>query len=681
MRKNKLVICILSALSISSASCFAEELDDDIGDISLEDLMNIEVTSVSKNAQKMSEAPAVVAVVTRADIDLWGYRSVAEALKQVPGLYGVDDHVSTNYGVRGSNGGLRAYSRNLKVMINGQSIAFRSDSANYLGQELISMDVVERIEIVRGPASALYGENAFLGIVNILTRSGENGLEGKINLKVDNNGSNTLNAWLAYSNDKTKVNFSLANAKNDRDGHLLPTTSPSYDNFAGNTESQNDESKPSNIYLDINHQINDEVKFSMMYHKSNLDSIAEFIDFGILTHENRIVLESDTLRVKTDWTVNSKLSVNASLTKASGSSGNDERLSFGSSAAYPSRDFSYDATDWAIEGRYEFGEKESLTFGYDTTNNDEELLEIYNIDIATGNATLVSAEQGIQNFENKGMYIQYATYPTEKIGLTVNLRSDDHNIYGSTTNYRAGLVYIVSSDISVKALYGTSYKAPAAFQLFSQPLYAGEVIGNPDLAAEEATTLEFELNWKINDHMGVTINAYDNEIENRVELVPVGSNNQPQNRGTQTGKGIESELRYVVGSDIISANFAYADSENNLNDPILGTLTSAAAMYPKLTSQLRWQHMYDNDSNLGVAVRYTSERRATRSNIQLNSDTPYQLDGYFIVDASYSKKWGVHELMLQAYNLLDESYEEPGFSGIDVPGRQQEIVISYSYNF
>ena len=91
----------------------------------------------------------------------------------MPGIYVNTDWVSPDVGVRGVSGGVRGGSRVIKVMINGQPISFRIETTNWLGRELIPMKAIERIEIIRGPGSALYGANAFLGVVNIITRTGE----------------------------------------------------------------------------------------------------------------------------------------------------------------------------------------------------------------------------------------------------------------------------------------------------------------------------------------------------------------------------------------------------------------------------------------------------------------------------------------------------------------------------
>src|SRR5690606_24262604 len=132
-------------------------------------VLNVQVSTATKGAENLDDAPAVITVVTREDIERRGYRSVGEVLANTVGFFSIDDHILPNVGVRGVTGGLGAESSIIKVMIDGRSVAYRTTSGNWLGVELIPLTSVQQIEIIRGPASALYGADAFLGVVNIIT--------------------------------------------------------------------------------------------------------------------------------------------------------------------------------------------------------------------------------------------------------------------------------------------------------------------------------------------------------------------------------------------------------------------------------------------------------------------------------------------------------------------------------
>jgi len=142
-------------------------------DLSLDDLMNIEIVSAVGQTQNIKDAPSIVTVITSKQIKERGYMSVAEALNSTAGIDIITDYFQPNMGIRGVNGGVRSWSRLVKVMIDGHSISLRSTSDNFLDPSLIPMEAIDKIEIIRGPNSAIYGKNAFLGVVNIITKTGE----------------------------------------------------------------------------------------------------------------------------------------------------------------------------------------------------------------------------------------------------------------------------------------------------------------------------------------------------------------------------------------------------------------------------------------------------------------------------------------------------------------------------
>src|SRR5512145_1463112 len=162
---------LLIAVLLITARARAQdsEAEAPVDDLDLVKLLNVEVSTATKTAVSIEDAPAVITVVTREDIERWGYQSVAEVLAHTVGFYLVDDHVIPDAGVRGMSGGLSAESGSVKVMIDGRSVAYRATSGNWLGVELIPLGSIQQIEIIRGPASALYGADAFLGVVNIIT--------------------------------------------------------------------------------------------------------------------------------------------------------------------------------------------------------------------------------------------------------------------------------------------------------------------------------------------------------------------------------------------------------------------------------------------------------------------------------------------------------------------------------
>ena len=142
---------------------------------SLEELMAIEVASVVgaiKHEQRVTEAPSSVTVVTAADIRIFGWRTLGDVLRSVRGFYTTYDRNYTYLGVRGF-GRPTDYNNRVLVMLDGHRLNDNIYNAAPIGTEgIVDLDLVERIEIIRGPGSALYGTSAFFAVVNVITRRG-----------------------------------------------------------------------------------------------------------------------------------------------------------------------------------------------------------------------------------------------------------------------------------------------------------------------------------------------------------------------------------------------------------------------------------------------------------------------------------------------------------------------------
>ena len=139
--------------------------------------MNIQVYSASKSVQSVSDAPASVTVVTADEIQKYGYRTLADILRDVRGFYVTYDRDYSYVGVRGF-GRLGDWNSHILLLVDGHRI-----NDNVLGQAMIGtefpvdVDLIERVEIVRGPSSSLYGAEAFLAVINVITRKAP-GLKG-----------------------------------------------------------------------------------------------------------------------------------------------------------------------------------------------------------------------------------------------------------------------------------------------------------------------------------------------------------------------------------------------------------------------------------------------------------------------------------------------------------------------
>ena len=159
----------LVALACTGAHQSARAAED-LTELSLEQLLDVQIYSASKFYEKASDAPSWITVITGEDIRQYGWRTLAEVLRAVPGFYVFNDHIYDYAGVRGF-GRLGDFDSRLLVLLDGYRTNDVIYDSGFVGTEaLIDLDLVERIEIVRGPSSSVYGSNAVFGVVNVVTR-------------------------------------------------------------------------------------------------------------------------------------------------------------------------------------------------------------------------------------------------------------------------------------------------------------------------------------------------------------------------------------------------------------------------------------------------------------------------------------------------------------------------------
>lgn len=655
-------------------------------------LLDTKVETAAKGErQSLSEAPAIISVITGDEIRAMGYRSVAQALASVPGFYGIDDRVAPNIGIRGISGGMRAYSRILKLMIDGQPIAFHPDGANFMGPEAIPLESVARIEVIRGPASSLYGADAFLGVVNIITRKLDQDRQANAVLARAGTGVNErlrdVEARFGVLKDTWDFSLAACAGWEDRSGDALPPSSPiliTHPGLTGQT-SRDDTSQPFSALLTAAALPTEGLTLSLLGYFSHLDTHGEFLDFGVLSHENRLVLERTYGRLKLDWALSGTFSLVASLAAGTGGPGDQEQLDSGEATTHPRRDFGFNSTEGVLEGRWRLGERSSLVVGADQCWDREKLMTVYTVNEVDGTASPALEAQGYKTFSNRGAYGQLLVYPIRDLGFTLNVRNDHHNIYGDKTTYRMGLVYSPGSLFYAKGLVGTSFKAPSAWQLYAQPLFGGEVIGNPALKPESARTWEVEVGWRPCEAFHGSLTAFWNKVHDKVELVQQSGNQIPTNVGLLDSHGLEAQVQATLGNHQFTGSLAWQRTDSHTPVPFSADLVEPTSMYPSLTAYLRWRWAYAASQAGGLEARYASDRRSTDSNSIENFLTPYRLGSYQLMDAFWSANWKaqayVWRTQVRLENALNRKFVEPGFAGVDVPGWGRRWVATFGYQF
>lgn len=665
--------------------------------MSLEEILNVEIVSATKTSQKLSEAPAIISVITAQQIRERGYRNVAEAINSIPGVDILTDHLKYNMGVRGVNAGQRAWSRIVKVMIDNQAVSFRPTTENWLGESLIPINVIERIEIIRGPSSALYGANAFLGVINIITKKGEQIDGGEAMLKegfIQNQLSFGHNFLVGKKIDDFDFIFAMGSNHINRSGLKVQNLPNATKYSETNNQSQNDTSQPTSIFTRLTLDNDTIGKISLDANYQYLNSFAEFQDWGVLTHNNKVALQNAYIRGSYSKAFQKNFTTNISLAYSQGSPLNLERLTINQQgvADWLTRDLSYSGLDLAIDTTYQFFDKNSLTFGLDFTRDHHEIQTFYR-NFMNKSREVIGTKADNKDFINSGLFLQGIVYPfqilknnpLEKLNFTSGLRYDFHNIYGNVLNYRVGSTYPITEKIYTKILYGTSFKAPGAVQLFTGNMFPGGVIGNPNLKPEQARTFEGAIGAELLPGLYADLTGFYSNIDSLVELVkdPNLSNVKGDNKSNISSYGLESELKYRFDQLSTYLNFSYQKSSLTRQDNFGQSQLVDSRLYPTFMAKFGSNYKLPQYFlNVNLEGRYIHSRIASDQNIGVHDPVnfkAYSLSPYFLLDLTLSsdnlKFFNDKEtrIIFKINNILGQEYYFPGFKDFDIQGLNRHI--------
>jgi outer membrane receptor for ferrienterochelin and colicin len=697
------IICIFTPLH-----ALATEDNIDLFSLSLEELLNVKIVSVSKIEQKTSEAPATIRVITSDQIRQRGYQNLDEALKDIPGmdLTGVGGAYPYIHTIRGSFGD---ENRRLLLMVDG--IVENSLNGGFeMAGAAYTLHNIERIEIIYGPASALYGANAYSGLINIITKQGKKnrGIEatvgrGSFDMKMSN-------LYLNFGTDdkSNNIDFSLAASWLDSRGEEYSNRHPNYSaNFLDDGYSlvtrlsyQTESNKTTlgvHVYdmpMGIGTFGNSYTRFFNLPQASELNPGERgFVQHSFGGQESALWHSSfRTFYAQNDYQVSESFSLFTRLQfRKTGLK--DDSYSYSSRSGEDFFNFigqhESDGYGAEIQGIYDLGNGKSLTGGFQYNNNDLEkgyreleidsgVTMIDGLPILNANGSF-QARKGVSTI-NKGYYLQYV-FPTKLAGdtnFTVGIRYDENTLYGHSFTPRVGAVNKWNENLTFKLLYGQAFRAPTPFELFSASVAR---IENPKLEPETVDSYEFSSTYVKDDFQFIATLFYNDMDNVIVEGIPVQNTTkfQIQNIGTAQINGIEFEIIYFVRENLkFFANLTYQDANQNIGQGEVEIPNIAG-----IKGNINVDYQLNDNLNLNLTANWVGDRSVMPTN-----PLP-EVDGYVIYNLTMTKsKFLVDDLsyQLKLTNLFDTEYEDPGIKAADgdqwgtiheQPGRSVLFTLTY----
>ncbi len=623
-----------SATLVAGAVCqpaSAQSNAGELSDLSLEQLLSIEVYSASRFVQDSLQAPSSVSVITREDIRTFGYRTVADALESVRGTYLTYDRNYHYLGIRGfSRPG--DYNSRFLVLVDGYAVNDGIYNQGPIGLEFpLDMNLVERIEFIPGPGSSLYGSNAFFGVVNVITRNAAD-VGAEATAYAQSRSGYGVHASLGHKFDSGME--VLLSASHDRsDGGKL--TFPEFATVNGGVAEGLDFEDGNKAYARLGYG---DFTFSMGASRriKGIPTAAFETAFNVPGTETEDVYGFADLNFSRRVGERSEIIARASY----------HYYAYDGDYVYdiPPLTINRDearAIGWTYEGRvlHELSERLKVIVGAE--HQRDGTLKQVNFDVEP----YFSYLHDQRSLSVTGLYAQSEYFVRPDLILNAGLRFDKHEGFSGAFSPRFGLIYLLNPGSAVKLLYGRAFRVPNLYERFYS--VGGAQKGNPGLDRERIATTQL-IYERTNGATRFSSSLYRYRIKGLIDQStdPADDLMVFINGASATSYGGELELEHGFGSGLIlTGNLGLSEtrSAGARLDNSPRVVAKALASAPLLDERVR----------LGLEGLYVGNR-----------DGRGGVSSYSILNLTATAQLGHGaELRASAYNLGDTRYADPGNEG------------------
>ena len=617
-----------------------------------------EVSGASRYEQSAAEAPASVTVITAEEIERYGYRTLADLLRTVRSFYASYDRNYTYVGVRGfSRPG--DYNTRILLLVDGHRLNEQVFDAAYFGTEApIDLSVLERVEVIRGPSSSLYGTNAFLAVVNLVTRRGRDLQGGEA---AAHGGS--FDTW----GGSVALGGKLASG------------------FEGLFAASVYRSGGQDLYFD---------EFDI----PPSDGVARSADedeywrtFGKASY--------GSFSLEGGFTARSKQIPTASYETIFGdprSRTRDARgyatLAYGSDVAAETRleaSLSYDM--YRYDGTYAYAPTAFKDYGNGTwwTANAQALTERWKRHKIVGGFEYrknTQQDQGGYDVDPSFVYLEdrrrstsWALFAQDEIRLhddlllNLGLRHDRYDSFGSSTNPRLALIYGQPESFTLKALYGSAFRSPNIYELYYDDGGVSQK-ENPELEPETIRTYELELGFALGGELRAMVSLFHYTMDDLISQTtdPADDLLQFQNLDGTRATGAEIEIGGRLAK-VLDGRLSYGYQDSSTSGEDEDPVNS-----PTHLAKLNLSAPFVRERLFGsLDAQYTSQRRTIGGE---------EAPAYTLVNATLLLKLAGERLSLSGsvYNIFDEEYGDPAggeHAQVLIPqdGRSYRMQVRYAF--
>lgn len=611
----------------------------DLMELSFDQLLDLKVDSVygaSKFEQKIARAPAAVSIVTSEEIKMHGYRTLADLLRSVRGFYVSNDRNYSYLGVRGFNRP-GDYNTRILLLVNGHRFNDNIYDSALLGTEFpVDIDLVDRVEVIRGPGSSIYGNSAFFGVINVITKQGRH-LDGAV-------VSGAAGSWDSYQGRfsygkkwANEVELLLSGSYYNSDGPAR-LFYPEYDrpdrNFGVAERADCDQFH--NYLVSLSYR---GLSLSGAYgsREKGIPTGAygtDFNDPGNYTIDERTWAD---LRYTRSFERDLELMVRAYY----------DHYHYQGQYLYSSvknRDYAIGHW-WGTEAQLtqRLFDRHTLIAGVEFRDNFRQ--DQGNFDIFPS-AIYLDDRRSSQTW---GLFSQAEIALRTNVILNAGLRYDWHSEIEDSLNPRLGLIFQPAPQSAFKLLYGTAFRAPNAYELY---YFGAGNKSNPDLDPETIQTYELVYEQELAKYLRLSASAYYYQVEDLISqrLDPASGLIGFENLERAEARGVEAglETRGLHGWRG-RCSYALQTAEDGKTGEPLSNSPRHLAKFNLIAP------LYQGKLFAGLELQYNGQVRTLAGS---------RADDFVIANFTLFSQKIVQGLEMSAsiYNLFDASYGYPGAS-------------------
>lgn len=699
--RRLLSLSVVLALSCSAQFVYSEEEDFDEYDDELADFYGDEdfVSLATGSKILIHKAPSVASVITSEQIQEMGFQDIDEVLETIPGF-----HVSRNkagnepiYMIRGVT---TRFNPQVLMLVNGVPITnvYVGNRGQVWGG--LPLEGVARIEVIRGPGSALYGADAFAGVINIITKGTKDIKKAEIGARVGSFDSKSV--WFSNAIEKNDIKASIAYQYYETKGHeeiIEADVQTFLDNIFG-TNASYAPGPMSNMR--ISHELRLQADYDKFVFRAGLQKRTRGLGIGItgaLTPSSRSSSQKINFDINyndTNFSKNSELSAQISFFSTT--------LEIDGNLILfpPGSDIGFGAPfpDGVIGNPevFERHQRANITYIFKgfiehniRTGIGYYYSDIYKVkeskNFALGpNGEFLAPGSPVTNVSdtpfaflperdrtNNYLFIQDEWQLANDWLATLGVRYDDYSDFGSTTNPRFALVWSTSLNFTTKFLFGEAFRAPSMANLYA--INNPAALGSINVKPEKIQTTELVFDYHPIDSITGIFSLFTYKWEDVIQFSPDEglTTTTAKNIGKRSGSGFELELNWKPFTNFkLSANYSYQDSINNeTNTALINVPNKQLFLMSNWMITTNWNVNTQVYSVMGRERAETDLRKKIDDNTWVNLSVRWKNDTEDL------------EVSLKAKNLFDAELREPTAANIpnDLPlaGRSIHAELRYYY--